>query len=102
MIRLGFGFVPETLETWLDRLDQAEHLGNTLHRKWHQGVTRAVIAAIIAVDCDAQLVRRHIGQRRNVVRHFALADQGTYFFKNLIQQRLHGKPCFSPQTTAKG
>ncbi|MNC63539.1 hypothetical protein D3C75_1136660 [compost metagenome] len=94
--------LPNGLPRVPNRLHQAEHLGNTLYRERHQGVACAVIAAIVAIDRDAQLVRRHIGQRRNVVSHFALADQGTYFFENLVQQRLHERPCISPQTTAKG
>ena len=73
-----------------DRLNQAEHLGNALHRKRLKRVAGAVIGAIVAIHGNAQLLRRHIGQCGNVVSHFALTDQGTHFVENLVQQRLHG------------
>jgi hypothetical protein len=61
------------------------------------------MAAIVAIDRDAQLLRRYVGQRWDVVSHFALADQGAYFFKNLVQQRLHERPWLNPlQTSVRG
>ena len=90
---LGRGLMTQSLPNGLtgvaDRLNQTEHFGNTLHRERHQGITCAVIAAIVAINGDAQLLRRNVGQRGNVVSHFAPADQGTHFVKDLVQQRLH-------------
>ena len=61
-------------------------------------ITGAVQLAVVAVHRDAQLIGRHIGQRRDVISHFPLPDQRADLIKNFIQQRLHAQAHSGAQT----
>ncbi len=91
--RLAGGLVaealPDVLAGMLDRLDQAEHLGNALDGKRPQGVAGMEQLAVAAVHGDPQLVRLDAGERGNVVGDLAAPDQRADFIENLVQQLLH-------------
>ena len=84
---------PDGFATMVDGLDQAEDLGNALHRKQRVGITSAVGRAVVAVDRNAELVCGHVGQCGNVIGNFAEADQGAHFVEDRLQQRLHSLSC---------
>ena len=83
--------LPNSLAGMLDGLHQAEDFGDALHRERRIRIASAIQLAVVAVHRDTELLCRHIGQRRNVVGYFALANQRADLLKNFIQQRLHAQ-----------
>ena len=77
--------LPDILTGMLDRLHQAEHLGNALHGERRVRITGAEQLAIVAVHRNTQLIGRHISQCRDVIGHFPLPDQRADLIKNFIQ-----------------
>ncbi|MNF66110.1 hypothetical protein D3C84_478940 [compost metagenome] len=89
--RLVAEALPDVLAGVPDGLHQAEHLGDALHGKRRSRIAGAEQLARVAVHRDAQLIGRHIGQRRDVIGHLALTDQRADFIEDLVQQRLHAQ-----------